>query len=338
MAVHETNFTANAQQNFIIPWAEAQLYKRSRLWPYVDDRTGELMARGFPLAKGLEFARDTTSGYFTPLADSASNSGYADRGGSLGKETLETETDKNLDLVFDYSGEEIGSLTQLGVWAQRQMGRVNELMSTRDGKVYAALINAQTGAAKASNRSTLNIPNAAKFINDPNDAAAKMARFALVSHLVNAQLELWDRGLDILTAPGSGTPGYQRPVHLVNKEAMKALNTYFIADVPNGGTGFTWDDTYQAGILRTPVGGSRIMLDHHMDNTLTAAGDEYLAITFVPGAVKGLFPRRDAIPESLKYTAQGQPTPIRIIGQRYAYAVELFDENLVMSLDSVVTA
>lgn len=339
MAVHDTNFAANAQQNFIIPWAEAQLYQRSNLWRFVDDRTGELMARGWPLAKGLEFTRDSTTGYFTPLGDVASNSGYADRGGVTEKETLETETDKNLDLVFDYSGEEIGALTQLGVWTQRQMGRVNELRSTRDGKVFAALANTVTGAGLAANRRTLNIASVAKFLDDPEDAGARKERFGLVSYMANAQIRLWGRGLELENIePSQGTPGYMRPVHLVNEQAMIALNTWALSDAKNGGTGFVFDNALKMGMFTTPVGGSMVIMDHHMANTLTAAGDEFLCITFVPKAVKGLFPRRDAIPETLKHTPQGLPTPIRIIGQRYAYAVELFDSNLVLSLDSVATA
>ena len=82
-----------------------------------------------------------------------------------------------------------------------------------------------------------------------------------------------------------------------------------------------------------------MIIDHHMDNVLTAAGDQYLAIAFHSRAIKGLWRRNHGFVEAYQMdAATGNPTPIKVMGTRYAYAYGLPDSNLVLSLDSAVTA
>ncbi|MDE0006221.1 MAG: hypothetical protein OXQ29_26330 [Rhodospirillaceae bacterium] len=335
-----------------------QLYKRARLWPYVADHTAQLEAMG-PTADGLDFTRDATTDYFTATASNiATNDAFVDRGGVTEKSSLKIDEARNIDLIFDYSEVELSALTALGVWGQQQMGRINQFNRTRDAFVIQALKNNVTGAGLAANQRSIAIADASNFVSGVGDTE-KAERFNLVAHLVNVNLDLWNRGMDIYQM-GGGTPGYQGVVHLVNSQALKALQTYNLADVPNGGTGIYYDASLGMGMIAGGgvVGANRVIIDHLMDNTITASGDEYLSISFPSGAVKGIMPRRGGMVSGYKYQTAAvdlsgnaqqdadnagaarpsYPTPIRIMGQRYAYDIELFDKDLVIAAKAVVTA
>ena len=336
MAVHVTNFTADAQASFLGPWADAQLYKRSGLTRYHEDLTPMLEARG-PTANGLQLTRDATTGYFTEITDTASNAAFTPITNVLEDFTLTLDETKNIDLVFNYSENEIAALQSLGVWAQNQMGRINAVASTRAAKVYDALTNNTTGAGLAANKTTHTIADASNFLGAGGNTE-KGERLAALLWMVNANLTLWDRGLDMF-GDGSGSGGPGEVVFLVNRTFFQALNYYQIADTPNGGTGIRYDSTLQRGRIEGAIGDNVVIIDHHMDNVLTAAGDQYLAIAFHSRAIKGLWRRNHGFIEAHQMDpATGNPTPIKVMGTRYAYAYGLPDSNLVLSLDSAVTA
>ena len=94
---------------FLGPWADAQLYKRSGLTRYHEDLTPMLEARG-PTANGLQLTRDATTGYFTEIADTASNAGFVPITNVLEDFSLTLDETKNIDLVFNYSENEIAAL------------------------------------------------------------------------------------------------------------------------------------------------------------------------------------------------------------------------------------
>lgn len=341
MATHVTGYTANAQENFLVPWGERQLYQRADLWRFVQDDTARLMALG-PQAKGLDYVRDAGTGYFTSLPDRATNDPFGDEGSVTTKETLEIDETKNIDLIFDYSEVEINAMTTLGMWADNQAGRIARLYTTRDRHVMTTLKNAKTGAGNAENQKTLAIAKADAFLGEggtPDEiAAAKPERERALAHLATVNIDLWGRGMDIWMM-GGGTQGYGEIIHLVNSQLYKALVYRAIAEAGNSGVGFQYDEATMQGRLTGVIGANRVVVDHTMDNALTAAGDEYLSISFPTRAVKGLFPRRGGQIRQYKVDPDtGNPTPILIMGQRFAYATGLFDDKLVIALKAAVTA
>ena len=335
MAVHVTNFTADARDTFLIPWADAQLYKRSGLAQYHEDLTPALEARG-PTAFGLQLTRDATTGYFTEIADTASNAAFVPLTNVTEDFSLQIDETKNIDLVFNYSEYEIGSLQALGVWAANQQGRIQAVANTRAAKIFDALTNTITGAELAANKTSQTIADASNFIGAGGNTE-KGERLAALLWMVNANLDLWDRGANV---PGLGSDGSNGPgeiIHLVNRKFMQALNYYAIADVPSAGVGVQYDSVAGVGRLTGAVGANRVIMDHHMNNDITAAGDEYLCISFFSRAIKGLWKRMTPFIEQYQ-TDGGNPTPIRVMGTRYGYDFGLPDSNLVLSLDATVTA
>ena len=190
---------------------------------------------------GLQLTRDATTGYFTEIADTASNAAFTPITNVLEDFSLTLDETKNIDLVFNYSENEIAALQSLGVWAQNQMGRINAVASTRAAKVYDALTNNTTGAGLAANKTTHTIADASNFLGAGGNTE-KGERLAALLWMVNANLTLWDRGLDMF-GDGSGSGGPGEVVFLVNRTFFQALNYYQIADTPNGGTGIRYDST-----------------------------------------------------------------------------------------------
>ena len=127
---------------------------------------------------------------------------------------------------------------------------------------------------------------------------------------------------------------------LVNRKLLQALNYYAIADTPNGGVGVRYDSALRRGRIDGTIGdnvGPHPITIWTMRSPPPVISTSSSPSTAGPsrgsgGATMGLLRRyqMDA--------ATGNPTPIKVMGTRYAYAYGLPDSNLVLSLDSDVTA
>ena len=252
--------------------------------------------------------------------------------------SLTLDETKNIDLVFNYSENEIAALQSLGVWAQNQMGRINAVASTRAAKVYDALTNAASGAGLAANKTSLTIADASNFIGASGNTE-KGERLSALLWMVNANLTLWDRGLDMF-GDGSGSGGPGEVVFLVNRKLLEALNYYADRGHSEWRRGHPVRQHACAGVGLT---GRLATTSLSSITTWTTRSPPPVISTWPSpstagqsrgsgGAITGLLRRTRWI------AATGNPTPIKVMGTRYAYAYGLPDSNLVLSLDSDVTA
>ena len=133
---------------------------------------------------------------------------------------------------------------------------------------------------------------------------------AIIKKALEVPYEYWERGMEIVPSDPDGE-AMRQIIAVCNVSFVKAALGALYDDFAVGRA--LNDAPYLQATLGPILGGMTIVLSRAMDNTVTAAGDEYAIGTFLMGSLADVdddSPARDAV----GYTADGRPTMERIAG------------------------